>query len=179
MPENLAIDLDGCLIKPEKAVKLLGVTLDRFLTFSPHISNVVEKCHRLLGALAKAAPGLPSNLLRMAYVALVRSHLEYASCVWASAATTHLDKLDIVQKIASRIITHSPSRAHSAPLLKQLNIDTLGCRREKRIVKVINNMIQGVCHPTFKDMFQLVGEGVVEVDAEEGRISVGKNLRTV
>ena len=61
---------------------------------------VKRKCHGIIGVLSRAAPVLPKDLLRLAYVALIRSHLEYSSIVIGSAAKTNLGKLDTVQKIA-------------------------------------------------------------------------------
>jgi len=54
IPEDFHLTLDNVIIKPEKTVKLLCVTLDQHLTFGPHIDSVVNKCQGLLGILAKA-----------------------------------------------------------------------------------------------------------------------------
>jgi len=81
---------------PESTVRLLGFTLDSHLTLATHIDKVIRKAHGLLGALARAAPFLPRPLLKQAYTALIRSHLEYGSAVFAPAAKSHLAKLDVV-----------------------------------------------------------------------------------
>jgi len=36
IPEDFHLTLDNVIVKPEKTVKLLGVTLDQHLTFGPH-----------------------------------------------------------------------------------------------------------------------------------------------
>ena len=61
---DIELMLDGCLIKPISSVQLLGVTLDSHLTLGPHIDNTIKKAHGLLGALARAAPSLPRQLLK-------------------------------------------------------------------------------------------------------------------
>jgi len=63
IPDDFHLTLDNCVIKPEKTVKLLGVTLDQHLSLGPHIDNVVNKCQGLLGILAKGTPYLPKDLL--------------------------------------------------------------------------------------------------------------------
>ena len=45
--DDFHLTLDNCVIKPEKTVKLLGVTLDQHLTFGPHIDTIVSKCQGL------------------------------------------------------------------------------------------------------------------------------------
>ena len=49
IPEDLQIVLDGATIAPSPHVKLLGVTLDRHLTFRDHIDGVVKKCIGVVG----------------------------------------------------------------------------------------------------------------------------------
>ena len=58
IPDDFNLRLDNCSVQPQKTVKLLGVTLDQHLTFGPHINTVVDKCHGLLGTLARATPYL-------------------------------------------------------------------------------------------------------------------------
>jgi len=128
LPKDFHIVLDDVSIQPVNEVKLLGVHLDRHLTMSKHIDATVSKCHGLLGMLRRASKVLPRELLKLTYCSLIRSQLEYCSAVFAMAAPSHLSKLDIVQKIASRIITSSEPRSHSAPLLELLELDSL--RRE-------------------------------------------------
>lgn len=82
LPADFALEIEGCKISPTHSVKLLGVTLDRFLNFGEHIDNVVKKCHGLIGVLARAAPYLSRELLRLAYVLLIRSQLEYCSAIY-------------------------------------------------------------------------------------------------
>src|SRR3989442_15658149 len=100
LPCELEPLLEGHSIKPQTAVKLLGFNPDQHFTWGEHIEKVVKKCNGLLGALSKATPFLTHKLLRMAYVALVRSHLEYCSSLLFSASATQLGKLDVIQRKA-------------------------------------------------------------------------------
>jgi len=59
--------------------------------------------------------------------------LEYSSAIFSTASKTELKQLDVVQKISSRIILHATRDAHSASLLKQLNLDSLEIRRLNNI----------------------------------------------
>ena len=104
LQDDLKIVLNGISIEPSLNVKLLGVTLDHHLNFKDHIDKTVKKCHGVLGMLARAAPHMPRELLRTAYIALARSHLESASAIFMSASRTELKKLDTIQKAASRVI---------------------------------------------------------------------------
>ena len=130
LPTELELVLDGCSIKPEPAVKLLGMTIDQHLTFSPHIDRIVKKSHGLLAMLYRAAPFLPRELLKLTYTSLIRSQLEFGSAILAPIAKSHLSKLDVIQKMAARTICGAPRHAHAAPLLVSLQLESLEARRE-------------------------------------------------
>jgi len=134
IPEDFHLTLDNVIVKPEKTVKLLGVTLDQHLTFGHHIDSVVNKCQGLLGILAKATPYLPKDLLKLLYTTLIRSHMEYCSSIFSSSAKTHLKKLDVIQRKAARIIYEVPRDVHADILLLFLKLDELGDRREAHLV---------------------------------------------
>jgi len=152
---DIEIILDGISIKPASSVKLLGYNLDQHLTWGEHINKIVKKCNGLIGALAKATPFLSHKLLRMAYIALIRSHLEYCSAVLLSASATQLEKLNVIQRKAARTILQLPRDAHAAPLLESLSLESLDERRNKHVLSVIQKILSGHCHPAIADFFEL------------------------
>jgi ribonuclease P/MRP protein subunit RPP40 len=164
LPDSFEIVIDGCTIKPDQSVKLLGVMLDQHLTMGEHVDKIVKKCSGLLGALSRAVPFLPRGLLRLAYIALVRSHLEYASALLVPVAKTHLKKLDVVQKRAARIICETARDAHSAPLMELLQLQPLETRRNKHVVDIVTSILEGNCHPAFREYFRTQALGRVECD---------------
>jgi len=80
------------VFKHKKAVKLLGVTLNHHFTIGSHIDIIVNKCRGLLGTLAHATLYLPTQLLKLSYTAIIRTHMEYCSSLFTSAAKSHLKK---------------------------------------------------------------------------------------
>jgi retron-type reverse transcriptase len=165
LSKDLEIVLDNCSITPAESVKLLGVVLDRHLTFGEHIEKVVKKCTGILGILSRAAPRLPRNLLCNAYVALVRTHLEYSSATFAGASKTHLKKLDTVQKVAARIICRMPRNCHAAPLIDSLHLESLEVRRHAHVIKLVNAIISKDTHPALENLF---------IRAENGSVADGR-----
>jgi len=136
LPADFALKIEGCKITPAYSVELLRVTLDWYLTFSEHTDDLVKKCHGLIGVLANAALYLTRQLLRLVYVSLMRSQLDYCS-TFASAAPSQLRKLNTVQKISARIICGVPRDAHSAPLLESLHLESLESRHTNHVIKTV------------------------------------------
>ena len=167
------IIIDGLKIEDLKSVKLLGFTLDAHMTFSVHIDQVVKIAKGILGMLKKAAAYLPRDMLRLAYIALVRSRLEYCSLVFDPASKTHLTKLDIVQKIAARVIMDTPSNTHSAPLLAELKLDNLQHRRNNKLKHLVCKSIDHSSHPDINDMFSIT-EGGELIVPDTPRTVLGK-----
>ena len=110
----------------------------------------------------------------MAYISLVRSQLEYSSAVWASASKTNLKKLDTIQKIASRIVTHAPRLSHSEPLIKAFQLESISSRRTQHLCKIVQSCVQGSYHPALNELFVLDEVDQLLKTTCEERIGIGK-----
>ena len=131
---------------------------------------MVSKCHGLLGTLARATPYLPKQLLKLAYTALIRSHLEYCSSLYSSVAKTHLKKLDVIQK--KRQEYQVPADTHAEPILILLDLDTLSNRREEHFLRLIKSSISGKCHPAMKSFVSLQPDNSLVI--QSSRTSLGR-----
>jgi len=129
-------------------------------------------------ALTRASPFLPRDLLRLAYIALVRSRLEYCSAVFASASQSQLRKLDTLQKIGARVIYGAQRNAHSAPLLEALNLEPLEARRHKHLTSLVKSIVAENCHPAMYNMFTVLPDDTVSYD-QHTRIGIGKRRFSV
>ena len=69
------------------------------------INNVALKISRGIGILALLKPVLKTKLLRNIYYSLVYSHLSYGIEAWGSADKTCLNKINILQNKAMRIMS--------------------------------------------------------------------------
>jgi len=107
---------------PTKTFKLLGILLDEYLSFDSHISLLCSKISKSLYIINRVKNTLPKDSLLNLYYALIHSHLSYCTSVYGSATTTSLSRLVIMQKRAIRTICNVPSRTHTAPLFKTLQI---------------------------------------------------------
>lgn len=174
IPPDLALNLNNHTIKAQHSVKLLGVTLDRHLTFKDHINATITRCHGLLGVLRRAVPLLPLNLAKLYYTSIVRSQLEYACGVFSSAAKTHLEKLDVIQRIAARIILQVPNDSHAKPLLEILKLQSLESRRENHLLALIDKILDSSCHPALIDTFRYSNLQVGELQIPQSRTQVGR-----
>ena len=66
-------------IKIEDTLKILGVTLDKSLTFKPHVTEMLKKTYAKIAALRRLKRMVPVDILIKLYNAYILPHLEYCS----------------------------------------------------------------------------------------------------
>ncbi|CAK1590886.1 unnamed protein product [Parnassius mnemosyne] len=84
------LNMDGIGIGMSEEIKVLGVTVDRKITFNTHVRNVCRKATALYGQLSRAAKislGFQPVIIRTMYTAVVEPVVLYAASVWAPAAS--------------------------------------------------------------------------------------------
>ncbi|XP_045458461.1 uncharacterized protein LOC123668812 [Melitaea cinxia] len=92
------LHMGGVDIVLANEIKLLGVVIDRKLTFSAHVANVCRRALAFYHQLARAAKvswGLHPEVIRTIYRAVVEPVILYAAAVWAPA----VDKLGIRKQL--------------------------------------------------------------------------------
>jgi len=75
-------ELCSVVLKSVESEKYLGVTLSSDLSWSSHITAICTKANQKLGFIKRSVKGTPHELKCLAYVAFVRSGMEYASIIW-------------------------------------------------------------------------------------------------
>lgn len=87
------------ILERTEVVKDLGVLLDSKLTFRQQQAAVIDKANRQLGFIFKIAQDFDDPLcLRSLYNALVRSHLESSSIIWAPYHANWIRRIENIQR---------------------------------------------------------------------------------
>ena len=108
--------------------KDVGVTIESDLSFDKHISEKVNKANRMFAMIRRSFQFLDSDTFKLLYTALVRSHLDYASSVWAPYKLKHIEKIESVQRRATKQLPGFRDLPYSQRL-KKLKLPTLSYRR--------------------------------------------------
>ena len=81
------------------SIKDLGLSIDRKLNFSEHVTATTAKAFAMLGFLRRNTVDFVNiNALKTLYISMVRSTLEYAVQVWAPHYAEQRDRLEKVQR---------------------------------------------------------------------------------
>ena len=82
----------------------LGLLISKDLKWANHVGKTCKKASSILGFIQHNLRHCPLQCRKSAYIALVRSTLEYGSVVWDPHLQKDIDKLEKVQRKAARFI---------------------------------------------------------------------------
>ena len=88
------------------------VWLSSDLSWNSHITAICTKANQKLGFIKRNLKGTPQELKCLAYIAFVRSGMEYAGIIWDPHIIKDSDSMDRVQRRAARWIPnkHDPNK---------------------------------------------------------------------
>ena len=108
----------------------LGVTIASDLRWNRHVNNVVAKATRTLNFIRRNCFRCSLEARSLAYVSLVRPHLEYSVAAWDPFTASNVGRLEMVQRRAARFVKRDYRRTTSVTgLLDELGWQTLVERR--------------------------------------------------
>ena len=120
--DELKCILDGNILERVPVTKFVGVLLDDKLKWTQHLNHISNKIAKGLGMIGRVRNILSNDILLTLYFSLIYPYLTYCCIVWGGASATALQKLNVLQNRAVRLITRSPFRATAAPLYVQLKL---------------------------------------------------------
>ena len=124
----------------------LGITISDNLNWKTHINNICKKATSTLGFLRRNLPHYPQPCRKNAYLALVRSKVEYGSIIWDPYLQTDIGRLGRVQKSDARFITgdyRSRQEGCITRMLQDLDLPTLQERRRQQRLTFLYKMVKG------------------------------------
>ncbi len=114
------LQLDGCTVT-SSTVKNLGVILDSNLSFENHISNVTKTAFFHLRNISKLRNMLSVSDAEKLVHAFMTSRLDYCNALLGGCPASSINKLQIVQNAAARVLTRSRKYDHITPILQSLH----------------------------------------------------------
>ena len=129
----------------------LGLLISKDLKWATHIDKISKKASSTLGFIIRNTRKCPLSCRRTAYIALVRSTLEYGSTVWDPFLKKDIKRLEKIQKRAARFVKqdyHSKKPGSMTAMLKELDLPSLESRRKEnrlcQLYKISNDLVPAI-----------------------------------
>ena len=139
------LQFQRCNLEYITSHKHLGLLLSQNLNWSDHIDNIVKQAYQRLGLLKKLKYNIGRKTLSKMYITFIRPLLEYCSIVWDGCSLQDVERLEMVQLYAARIITGLPIIASRDALYLETGWEPLADRRKvaklNTMYKVHHNLV--------------------------------------
>ena len=101
---NIKISINNFTLENKSSVKLLGVTLDKSLSFKEHIQNICSKASKGIRCLHRIRGYLDQKQALVLYNSYIQSNFNYCPLVWMFCSKTTYKMIDSIQKRALRAL---------------------------------------------------------------------------
>ncbi len=136
--------LSGHILDKVNEVKYVVVNISNELTWFTHVSVITQKGDCTLGFIRRNLKNCPMKLKETAYVAFIRSVLEYSAAVWDSYLKTDKDRLEKLQRKAASFTTSNYDRTSSVTkMLSDLGWSKLADRRRGWRFALLYKVVKG------------------------------------
>ena len=158
---NLEIKINGSKLEriglgnKEKSTKFLGVHIDEYLNWKPHLNFINGKISRALFGIRQVKNILPKDCLKTLYHAIIHPYIDYCLLAWGGASSSTLNRTNTLQKKALRVISKSNYNSHTEPILKQLKILKLRDQYELNVTLFMHKYINNKLPSSFQNIFKL------------------------
>ena len=145
--------LQGMVLERSDSERDLGVLVMPDLSPEKHINAIVKSAYALLANIRISFRYIDKDIFKNIYVAYVRPKLEYAAPVWNPHLKKHIQKLERVQRHATRMVPELRDLSYGERL-KELDLPTLEQRRERGDMITVFKFMKGFDRVNCENYFE-------------------------
>uniref|UniRef100_A0A3P9IWS2 Reverse transcriptase domain-containing protein n=1 Tax=Oryzias latipes TaxID=8090 RepID=A0A3P9IWS2_ORYLA len=136
-------------------VKNLGVILDADLNFEAHANQVTKTAFYHLRNIARVRPFLSQASAEILIHAFITSRINYCNALLSGAKRNTINRLQLVQNSAARLLTRTRKKEHITPILKSLHWLPVSFRIDFKVLLLVYKSLHGT-GPSFLSDLLLV-----------------------
>ena len=140
---NASIPIHDISLPSCDTIKVLGVTLDSEMSFTPHITSLCARASRQINALRRISKFLNIESRLSIYKAFIFANFTYSPVTWLFCGKTNSTKLEKLQERAIRFVYNDYTSPYEN-LLSQANLMSLSMFRLRylaiEVYRCVNNV---------------------------------------
>ena len=138
--------IDNNILQRVSTVNDLGILFDESLSFTDHIEAICKDSMKLLGFIIRSTKDFTNiHTLKLLFVSLVRSKLEYLTVIWSPFYACHILRIERIQHKFLRVINYrlgySIDQLNYKDLMSSLNLLSLDNRRSQNYAIVLFKLL--------------------------------------
>ena len=110
--DNVFINFAGIRLSPVDFIKYLGMYIDKYLDWTPHVRELSKKLSRANGILSKLRYNMTQEVCIQVYYALFYSNLIYGCNAWGLTSEENIKTIEVLQRKCIRILTFAKFDSH-------------------------------------------------------------------
>jgi len=116
-----SLTLPNATVPFSNVVNDLGVKLDSQLTMADHVAALSRSCFFYMRQLRAIKQALTPEVIRTLIHVFISSRLDYCNSILAGVSSQLLQKLQVVQNAAARLVTVESASVYTTPVLCELH----------------------------------------------------------
>ncbi len=153
---NINVNFNETSLENVASEKLLGVVIDKHLTWKSHIDKTAKTLSRNLALFRRIKKYLPHDTCMTFYQSFIQPHIDYCSTIWGQSP--HISRIHILQKMALRLIMDVNRMTPSLPIFKFCEILPVQERVKYRTVIQVYKSLHELAPSYMTDMFTYQSE---------------------
>ncbi|CAL4165536.1 unnamed protein product, partial [Meganyctiphanes norvegica] len=94
---SLEVNVGETMLEEKSVTNFLGIVIDNKLNWKPHITHLCNKISKSIAILRFLKSSFPKRILKLIYMSLIHSHINYCNLIWGSAEKGNLKPILILQ----------------------------------------------------------------------------------
>ena len=155
---EIHISFDSVKLNTVLSTKLLGVMIDNKLLWDEHVSFIISKVAKKIGALHRARRSLSLPARKLFLLSVILPGFDCCCSVFACGVfVCDRKRLEALERRAVRICAGAGYMDDCDPLYASLNIAPLQERWLLRVLNAVFSAVKGIKPPAVQDIFCLSG----------------------
>ena len=169
--------LEDAFLESEDIVKLLGVLIDKELTFEDHIKLLLKKANQKLHALTRVSKYMTQEKLRILLKSFIESQFNYCPLIWMCHSRGLNVRINKLHERALRLV-YKEKNLTFEQLLEKDNAFTIHERNLQKLAIEMYKVKNDLCPKTMKDLFVLKTSGNDDFTLPKAK-TVNRGLETI